>query len=652
MKALRTAAFVIGGAALIATGIGAAASIGAFGSLAAGTMSAATASTLATIAAVGKVAAVVAGGLSVIAATAKPRGTVGGNPTKFTINKESGYPYIMGRTMSGGRVVHRQYYGPKNAYESWVTVHSIGPVKSLGALEVEKQPVTFSGGAATGTYADHMWLDEQLGACPESTAMAGPLGDFPGWNASSKMSGMAADLWTLKFDSKGKLYPTGVPQRGRVVEGVYVYDPRQDSTYPGGDGPCRIGDEATYVWSENPALHALTWAYGRIQNGILIAGGGLPITGIDVAPFVEWANTCEVNNWKVGGVVYTADDDSWDVLVMIAQAGGGEVMPVGAMLSCTFSAPRVSIGLITSKDIIGTVDVPGSASRRQRRNTVIPRVRLESHGWEMVPLEAVPIPDYVTIDGGRRPKEVILPLVQSEDQGVQLALYDVLNARELDPIVLPCKVYALGYRPGDCLTVDIPEASLTARDVIVREREIEAGNFGVTLTCRTETPGKHPFALGKTGTPPPTPDLTIPERFPTPVEETVDQIALTYDQLLIANSYPIGATITGSDAGDGTATVSVSAHSRVYQDRTVAVDAMSLIGLAQGTTYWLFVDDEARLGGTLTLFATTTYANAFTSSENPARHFVGSILTPATGGGSSSGGGGTPPGGGGTNPIP
>lgn len=133
--------------------------------------------------------------------------------------------------------------------------------------------------------------------------------------------------------------------------------------------------------------------------------------------------------------------------------------------------------------------------------------------------------------------------------------------------------------------------------------------------------------------------------------DTVTPSEATYDQLLIANSYPIGATITGTDAGDGTANVAVSAHSRVYQDRTVAVDAMSTIGLVQGTTYWLFTDDAARLGGALSLGVTTTYADAFISSDNPARHFVGSILTP-TAGGSSSGGGGTPPGGGGTNPIP
>ncbi|MCG7349799.1 Hint domain-containing protein [Sphingomonas sp. ACRSK] len=510
-KALRTAAFVVGAVALVATGIGAAGGAGLLGSAIASGGTIAGVGTAAAFSSFGTLAGVGAGVLSLASAVATPRASLGGNPTEFTIDKESGIPYAIGRTYSAGKVVHRQYYGSKNSLESWVAVHSLGPIKSLGAFQVEKKTVTFAGGAAQGTYAGYMWLDQQLGACPEARALQGPQGDFPGWTSASKLSGLAADLWTLKFDSKGKKYPNGVPVRGRIVEGVFVYDPRLDSTYPGGSGPCRLGQEATYVYSEIPALHAITWAYGRVQNGTLVAGGGMKVVGIDLAPFVEWANVCEANSWKAGGIVYTSADNDWDTLKMICQAGGAEPMPVGGQLSVTFNAPRVSIGTITSADIIGDVDVPGTASRRARRNTVIPRVRLESHGWEVVPLNAIAIPDYVALDGGSRPKEITFPLVQQVDQGAQLGLYEILNGRELDGILLPCKATMIGYRPGDCLTVDIPEAALVGREVVVRNREIDMATVGVTFTCRSETASKHSFALGHGGMAPPTPDLSIPE---------------------------------------------------------------------------------------------------------------------------------------------
>lgn len=580
-KTLRTAAFVIGAVALVASGVGAAAGAGLIGATAgAGAAAGATAGFLgvsaATLTAVGAIAGAASAILTLAAGT--PKGTIGGSATQFKIDKDAGLPVIIGRTYSGGNVVHRQYYGAKNSLESWVTVHSIGPVRSLGPLLINKVAVALAGTAISGSYAGYMWLDEQLGAVPEARALAGPQGNFPGWSSAHKLSGLAADLWTLKFDEKGKIYPNGVPQRGRVVEGVYVYDPRLDSTYPGGNGACRLGNEATYVWSECPALHALTWAFGRIQNGVLVAGGGMKVAGIDMAPFVDWANVCDANGWKAGGIVYTTSDNSWDILKMIAQAGGGEVMPVGAQLSCTYTAPRVSIGTITSEDITGDVDVPGTASRRLRRNTVIPRVRLETHGWEEVPLDAIAIPAYVAVDGGSRPTELTFSLVQQVDQGAQLGLYAMWNGRELDGIVLPAKVYAIGYRPGDCLTVDIPEASLNSRDVVVRNREIEGSTMGVTLTCRSETFAKHAFCLGKTGKAPPTPDLSVPPAYP------VDGARAAYQILEATQSvaYPVTSTMNS---------VAVAAFDATIDDgRRLSFPAYQATGLAASSAYVVLWD--------------------------------------------------------------
>lgn len=500
-KALKTAALIVGAVALVATGVGAI-GVGAIG------LTAATLTTIGTIA--GVAASLMSLGAASLAGRPPP-GTVAGNPTKFTIEKQSGIPYTMGRTLVGGRVAHRQYYGAKNVYESWVSILSLGPVKSVGPLLIDKlTAVALSGTAALGAYAGYMWLDTQIGATPEARALAGPAGAIPGWDPTSKLSGLAADLWTLKWDKEGKVFPTGVPVRGRVVEGVLVYDPRQDSTYPGGSGACRLGDEETYVYSENPACHAVTWAFGRYQNDVLVAGGGLAASGIDMATFAEWANVCDANGWKVGGTVFTEADNSWDVLRMIAQAGGGECVPVGARLAAIFSAPRVSIGTVTSNDVCGPVDVPATAASRIRRNTIIPKVRLEAQGWEMTPLDPVSVPEYVALDGASRPRELDFPLVQQADQGAELALYAMLNDRELDGISITAKIYALGYRPGDCLTIDIPEANLIGRDVILREREIDAASMAVTLVCRSETAEKHSFALGRSGVPPRTPDLSNP----------------------------------------------------------------------------------------------------------------------------------------------
>jgi hypothetical protein len=110
--------------------------------------------------------------------------------------------------------------------------------------------------------------------------------------ASPPASGRSSS--TRRARSTGRRPPTVA----RVIKGVKVYDPRLDSTYPGGSGSCRALDEATYVYSENPWLHALTFALGRFQNGKRVMGVGMPIASIDVAAFVEAANIADANGWK------------------------------------------------------------------------------------------------------------------------------------------------------------------------------------------------------------------------------------------------------------------------------------------------------------------------------------------------------------------
>lgn len=85
-KALRTAAFVVGAVALVATGVGAV--VGATAAAAAGSAGIGGLS----IAGVASAAQAGAAALSIAASIAQPKGSLGGNPTDFTIDKEFRHP--------------------------------------------------------------------------------------------------------------------------------------------------------------------------------------------------------------------------------------------------------------------------------------------------------------------------------------------------------------------------------------------------------------------------------------------------------------------------------------------------------------------------------------------------------------------------------
>lgn len=459
-------------------------------------------------AAVAAIASVVSVALEVAAPT-KARSNARGSPTEYRLDPNTGIPYLMGRTQYAGTCIKRETYGKDNKYQTFTSVYSLGPIDAVEQFTADRAVINFDGaGNAIGQLHDRMWFKSQVGLCPSPFMDIPNVGySYPGWTSSRKLSGLAASHWTLKFDKDGEFYTGGPPTPGVVARGVKVYDPRLDSTYPGGSGTCRALQEDTYVYSTTPHLHALTYALGRWQNGKRRFGIGFPKEAIDIAYFVNAANVDEANNWKVSGLIFS-NDSKWNCLKMIMECGGGEPITLGGRLSGTQSAPRVSIATITSKDICGRCSVTGTQGQRERINGVVPRYRSEAHGWEMIPAETVRIASYVTSDGRLRTRELEWGLVNDVKQASQLSSYFIMNSREFGPIDLTLKIRWVGLKPGDCVTLNIPELNLNNQKALVLNRSFDVSSGAVTLTLRSETDGKHASSLALDGSAPPIPSLT------------------------------------------------------------------------------------------------------------------------------------------------
>lgn len=97
----------------------------------------------------------------------------------------------------------------------------------------------------------------------------------------------------------------------------------------------------------------------------------------------------------------------------------------------------------------------------------------------------------------------------------------------------------------------------------------------------------------------------------------------------LANSYVSGLTLTATDAGSS-ATITISAHTRVYGDGTsVAVSGGALTALAYDTLYYIYYDQPSRAGGSVTYQGTT---DATIAAQTGDRHVVGSTTTPLAAG--------------------
>lgn len=519
-KALKTAGAIVAGVALVATGIGAVAlaaggGIGlgaAIGAVSSATIAGVSLSTLSSIGA----------GLAFLGdAAAKPLkvGGSAGTQVDFAADPNAPIPYAVGRTGTGGRIVYATTGEAKNRNILYNTVLSGGaPLHAITGFKANDEAVTFGDlqQAIGGTYANRMWQNRQLGDMP-SAAFGPPNTTDPAvlgeWTSAHKMSGYMASWYVLGYDQK--TYSTGVPKAVWTIEGACVYDPRLDSTYPGGSGPHRIDEPGSWTWSENPWLHALAWSLGRYANGVRVLGIGARKELIDIAAAVEGANIADANGWKVGGVVYS-NDSKWDVLKAMCQAGGGRPVQLGASITFLVNAPRVALATLTPDDIVGGYSVQAAQSVRNRPNQIIPKYRSEAHNWEMVSAGPVKVAAYVTADRGRlRSREVAYPLVQDAKQVAQLAAYDLVNAREFGPVTVPCKPAWMGYKRGDCINVAVPDLAMNGQKALILARTVDPMTGEVSLTLQSETDAKHDFALGRTANPPPIPGLTGVDPLPT-----------------------------------------------------------------------------------------------------------------------------------------
>ena len=532
------------------------------------------------------------GALAGISALLAPHPNVNtaGSPQQFKPDPNAGIPIVMGRYGVGGNLAYQTTSGGANKAEagargneyltSFTILSGLGPVQAFETLRFNDTILTFdpNGQACNGgyipedevqfwnpgyrhqnpdgsyinnNYQDRAWHNLQLGGLnagyfPPPDKLASDNAGLPEWTQAHGFSSFCASALTLVYDQR--YYAGGVPQYQWVLQGIKIYDPRQDSTYPGGNGPQRWAGEgataaqitaarATWTFSQNPAIHALNYALGHFLPdgqtgpGRLYAGIGAGTAGVDTAAFVAAANVADANGWLICGQ-WTTSDGKWSVITEMLKAGSAMPVIDCGIISCIVDQPLTSLGVVTADDLSGPITLPTGASFTARLNTVFPRYTSEAHRWQMVQADTpVKAATYVAEDGAVRSKTLDWQYVPAVNQACQLAAYTITNGREIPGIQLPGKPKLRNYRVGDCFTLDVDEAGLATTKVMVTKRATDQATGGVTLTVRTETDAKHAYSLGISGVAPATPgisgvDLSIVEApLPTAWAAAVTEVA-------------------------------------------------------------------------------------------------------------------------------
>ncbi|GAA4218603.1 hypothetical protein GCM10022253_19390 [Sphingomonas endophytica] len=236
-----------------------------------------------------------------------------------------------------------------------------------------------------------------------------------------------------KLDS---VFSQSVPSRVTIVgDGAPVYDPRRDSTVPGGSGPQRADDQATWTWdasaSRNPALCMLFYLLGWRINRRLAVGKGIPPGRIDLASFVDAANLCDEPvarsaggfepRYRCDGVV-SEGDDTQAVLDNLKATMNAVLDDVDGRLrvSVLHNDLAAPIGDLSTADVLG-------AFTWQQTLPLNDSVSVIRGGFsDPGPISLYQTADYPEVaiasrDGIERSQTINYPLVQSASQAQRLS---------------------------------------------------------------------------------------------------------------------------------------------------------------------------------------------------------------------------------------
>lgn len=208
---------------------------------------------------------------------------------------------VFGTTAMPLDLRYHESSGSKQEYVDYIIVTSAHKVASIDSIWFEDKLAWSASGGVTSRYGGYLTVAVRTEGTAANTININ--GGYK-WGSTRRLTGCSyvhirVRRTGLSNTAESPLV-NGLPPRVTIVgNGAPLYDPRRDSTVPGGSGSHRANDQST--WGaytdpddcDNPALQMLWWLLGWKINGILSIGCGVPYNRIDLESFITAANICD-----------------------------------------------------------------------------------------------------------------------------------------------------------------------------------------------------------------------------------------------------------------------------------------------------------------------------------------------------------------------
>ncbi|MBB5987440.1 phage tail protein [Sphingobium lignivorans] len=349
---------------------------------------------------------------------------------------------IFGRGATGGSLVDAFNYGGEHGTDWEVLVIALADHRcdAIEGFWVNDQYVTYTGDGFVPGFNNQLQIYTRLGTVGQTVPEL--LISQGGWSPSDRQRGVTHVTVAYKADAadaKNPIWTAGRPTFLWVVRGLRCYDPRHDSSVPGGAGAQRRNNPATWTWSENAEICRYNFDIGiyaedRVDDpDMLLIGRGL--SAIEAPPEMIFAaaNLCDEPvalaaggtepRYRVGGTIY-ANEEFDDVEKAFAAAMGGILVQPEGTIGVEPGHAKAPVAWFTDDDLVRGTSASYSDERSDADedwvNTVIPRYIEPTQRWSE---HGAPIRRNtadVIADGGPREAPLTLRLVTSNTQAQRI----------------------------------------------------------------------------------------------------------------------------------------------------------------------------------------------------------------------------------------
>jgi len=310
---------------------------------------------------------------------------------------------------------------------------------------------------------------------------------FTEWTSGHRGREVGYLALTYQFDET--VYKTGKPEVTALVEGKRVYDPRLDSTQPGGVGSQRLDDPSTFAYSSNPALCLADYL---ISTRL---GLGEDTDRIDWVLVADAADICDelvnipgpaTQKRYTCNVILSATDRFEDNISKLADAMSGVCYYSGGLWRMFAGAWQSPSFTLDESDLVDNgLSVTTAFAYNERYNSVRGKFVNASKNWQEMEFQPVINTSYVSADGEQAWLDVDFAACTNEYEAQRHAILLSRRSRNGTVATIRAGMSAYKIRPFDVGQITIAELGWTNKYVRCESWQFNPAGF-VELVVREE----------------------------------------------------------------------------------------------------------------------------------------------------------------------